>query len=312
MRLERTWLEIPAAQRSCSKFFELPPFWQNCPLPSRFQQRSMVWWMQILQLWKLAKFHTKYMQKPAQAGNASKWAYRHLSIIQQFRIVQGSFMIGMARLTNRREREREGERDLELLWVSKLPGHSRITNSFRKSLILSTQLHSCLQGALKICCISVQQLILQQSMLLPQRTNILIDLWEKVQQPAAKTALSSFQLTIHQETNVEPEQLKGLVQVIVLWYGFDGRLLWGDFFDFWIIRHYYVFVGERAAGAMYMRPSKQWFHPWWLPRHCSMWKCDRFQGSTTRGSMASRWEKPLNIGMLPLPLKVRVSLVVRA
>ncbi len=106
MRLERTWLEIPAAQRSCSKFFELPPFWQNCPLPSRFQQRSMVWWMQILQLWELAKFHTKYMQKPAQAGNASKWAYR-LSIIQQFRIVQGSFMIGMARLTNRRERERE-------------------------------------------------------------------------------------------------------------------------------------------------------------------------------------------------------------
>jgi len=82
--------------------------------------------------------------------------------------VQKSFGIGMVRLTER-ERERLG------VSVSfKLSGHSRITNS------------SCLQGALNICCISVQQLVLQQSMLLPQRTNILVDLWEKVQQPAAR------------------------------------------------------------------------------------------------------------------------------
>ena len=36
------------------------------------------------------------------------------------------------------------------------------------------------------------------------------------------------------------------------------------------------------------------------PRDWSIRKWDRFHGSTTRGSMASRWEKPLKRGMLPL------------
>lgn len=99
-------------------------------------------------------------------------------------------------------------------------------------------------------------------MLLPQRTNFLIDLWEKVQQPAAKAALSSFQLTIHNPRNqrrTETITVKGLVQVIVLWHGFDGRRL-----NFGIIPHCYFLAGESDGGAMgCMRSSKQWFHPPW-------------------------------------------------
>lgn len=45
-----------------------------------------------------------------------------------------------------------------------------------------------LQGALKIRGISVQQLILQEPMLLPQGADLLVDLWEKVQQPPLLSA----------------------------------------------------------------------------------------------------------------------------
>ena len=61
--------------------------------------------------------------------------------------------------------------------------------------------HPDLQGAPKICGISVQQLILQEPMLLPQGANLRIDLGEKVQQPPLGIENVGDQKTIKDQTD---------------------------------------------------------------------------------------------------------------
>ena len=61
-------------------------------------------------------------------------------------------------------------------------------------------------------------------------------------------------------------------------------------------------ISNMLQKNLYFWASQSWhlLFPSRKPRDWSIRKWDRFHGNTTRGSMASRWEKPLKRGMLPL------------
>ena len=192
--LGRTSLEIRASGKSCPKFRAPPPSFQNCQRPNTPRRRSwvsMTFPSQLSPVWR-PWFRTRCMKRPEFPQVAAE-KITGIPLGGRFMawINTGSIFVWCPSKTKQLPNIPK--------WYSHYIPIRPITSSHSWLGLIPKIMDGLdgfhlptfpdLQGALKIRGISVQQLILQEPMLLPQGAHLLVDLGEKVQQPPLLSAL---------------------------------------------------------------------------------------------------------------------------